>query len=79
MFTSIYECVCILLIDFCYIFMCRAGIFILNMMDHKWSAYHDISSTHVERTALKLFSYFIQSIFIYSLSIIYLSKNFEVM
>ncbi len=59
--------------------MCHAGIFILNMMDHKWSAYHDISSTHVERTALKLFSYFIQSIFIYSLSIIYLSKNFEVM
>ncbi len=61
-------------------FCVNAGTFILNMMDHKWSAYHDISSTHVERTALKLFSYFIQSIFIYSsLSIIYLSKNFEVM
>ncbi len=62
------------------IFLCvNAGTFILNMMDHKWSAYHDISSTHVERTALKLFSYFIQFYFIYSLSIIYLSKNFEVM
>ncbi len=47
------------------IFVCvNAGIFILNMIDHKSSAYHDISSTHVERTALKLFSYFIQSIFI---------------
>ncbi len=33
------------------IFLCvNAGMFILNMMDHKWSA-HDISSTHVKRTA----------------------------
>ncbi len=48
------------------IFLCvNAGIFILNMMDYKWSAYYDISSTHVERTALKLFSYFIQSFYIF--------------
>ena len=41
------------------IFLCvNAGISILNMMDHKWSAYRDISSTHVERTALKLFTLF---------------------
>ncbi len=44
----------------------------LNMMDHKWSAYHDISSNHVERTSLKLLTLFKLN-FIFSLSIIYLS------
>ncbi len=47
------------------IFLCvNAGIFILNMMDHKWSAYHDLY-TPVERTALKLFIATLFKLFLY--------------
>ncbi len=68
MFTCICEGVCVLLIDLCYILCVNAGIFILNMMDHKWSAYHDISSTLVFKTLatlFKLFLYFHCQSFIY--------------
>ncbi len=69
MFSCICECVCILLLIY-IIFLCvNACISILNMMDHKWSAYHGISSTHAERTSLKLFTLFKLN-FIFSLSII---------
>ncbi len=62
---------CITVYCFYFIFYVNAGITLLNMMGLKWSAYHDISPTHVEKKNfttvyfLQTFLYFHYQSFIY--------------
>ena len=68
-----YNCILIYVIFLCV----NAGISHLNMMDHKWSAYCDISPTHVEGQLKTV--YFIQTIFFILIVNYSFVNNFEVM